>query len=200
MNNLNQDFTTLEYLARGTERQRSAYETLSKLKIMDVLHGYDPILVGTIPIHIDLPDSDLDIICEVHDFNGFKQWMVSEFGDLQDFRCVTRTVDGIRRIVANFRFQGWPIEIFGQPVPTKEQNGYRHMLIEHRILTILGDEGLSAIRELKSRGLKTEPAFAKLLKLEGDAYARLLEMVHWKEAEWIDFTEAWMGPKRAFPN
>jgi len=154
---------------------------------MDILQEYNPILVGTIPIDIDLPDSDLDIICEVHDFNSFEELVISSFQDFQDFRYSIRTVYGIRRIVVNFNYNGWPIEIFGQPIPSKEQNGYQHMIVEYRILKILGNKGHRMIRDLKDGGLKTEPAFAKLMKREGNAFELLLEIYDWEEDKLIDY-------------
>ncbi len=57
-----------------------------------------------------------------------------------------------------------------------KQNGYLHMMIEHRLL-VLGGEALRAdIRRLKTLGIKTEPAFAYYLGLKQDPYAALLEL------------------------
>jgi hypothetical protein len=78
-------------------------------------------------------------------------------------------------IVANFSIDGIAIEIFGQNIPTREQNGYRHMLIEHRILQERGEVFREAVIALKKSGIKTEPAFAQLLQIEGDPYLGLLE-------------------------
>lgn len=44
------DFTSIDYLSQGTEKQRQAYAALRDLKIMDLLQEYEPILVGTVPI------------------------------------------------------------------------------------------------------------------------------------------------------
>ena len=57
----------IAYLQSGNERQNNAYSALNKLKILKILREYNPTLVGTIPIEIDISESDLDIICEVYD-------------------------------------------------------------------------------------------------------------------------------------
>jgi hypothetical protein len=84
----------------------------------------------------------------------------------------------------------WPIEIFGQPVPTINQNGYRHMVIEARLLEIFGDSFRHQIIDLKSNGMKTEPAFAQLLKLEGNPYEAILRLNAYTDEEikkmWVD--------------
>ncbi|GAA0372744.1 DUF4269 domain-containing protein [Bacillus horti] len=176
-----QDFTQIDYLAKGNERQKDAYKTLRSMRLMELLEKFDPLLVGTIPIQIDLPESDLDIICEVHDFEHFEKHCVSHFQQYDDFVCSRSTVNGIKRIVVNFTHLGWPFEIFGQSLPTVQQNGYRHMVIEYRILQLMGSKGLKYIRELKAAGFKTEPAFAKLLGLVGDPYMALLQLYDWND-------------------
>jgi len=54
---------------------------LHKLEIFDYLKNYTPILTGTIPIEIDLPDSDLDIICECKDHISFAKDLTDNFGE-----------------------------------------------------------------------------------------------------------------------
>jgi hypothetical protein len=50
------------------------------------------------------------------------------------------------------------------------------MLVEHRILKEKGEVFRQQIIELKKQGYKTEPAFGKLLEIEGDAYEYLLRL------------------------
>jgi hypothetical protein len=68
----------------------------------------------------------------------------------------------------------FPIEIFGQNKPTIEQNAYRHMIAEYKILEEKGEEFKQKIIELKKQGIKTEPAFGMLLGLE-NPYEDLLK-------------------------
>jgi hypothetical protein len=140
-------------------------------------------LVGTVPLGINIDTSDLDIICEVKDIAEFGRHCHAHFGDYQGFTMTRRVVEEIERMRVNFMIENWPIELFGQNKPTTEQYGYVHMIIEHRLLTLYGEKFKEQIIQLKSTGLKTEPAFAKLLRLEGDPYLRLLEIAHWKDEE-----------------
>jgi len=141
---------------------------------MYLLKGYTPILAGTIPLGIDIADSDLDVLCYWKDKNTFINTLESSFSGMEKFCLKDYSIDNILTVKANFFLDGIEVEIFGQNIPVKEQYGYRHMVIEHRILGQHGDDFLKAIIRLKQQGLKTEPAFAKLLGLAGDPYKELL--------------------------
>lgn len=159
------------------------YQLLKKYRVLETLRDYDPILVGTVPIGINIKGSDLDIICEVKEFNDFERQMGVQFSNYDDFSLTRRVVDDMNRIKINFIIDGWPIEIFGQDKPTQEQNGFRHIVIEDRMIRMYGEKFKDQIIQLKNEGLKTEPAFAKILKLEGDPYLRLLELYKWTDEE-----------------
>lgn len=164
------DFTTIDYLKNGNEKQRRAYEVLTRHKLFDKLKSYSPILAGTIPIEIDIEGSDLDIICEVdlrfeEDFLEFI--MFSKLIPYEaDVTVENILINNEKCIVLNFMLEEFPIEIFGQNKPTIEQNAYRHMIAEYNILEENGEEFKQKIIELKKRGIKTEPAFGMLLGLE----------------------------------
>ena len=69
----------ISYLQQGTIRQQQAYRALVSLGIFEALAGFDPVLVGTIPIDLDLPESDLDIICEVNDLDDFERVLYAHY-------------------------------------------------------------------------------------------------------------------------
>ncbi len=163
------------HLAEGNERQRSEHALLKRLQLMDRLAEFDPILVGTVPIDVDVPGSDLDIICEVRVAERFLEAVRKLFADADvPIECVVRQVEDRERVVVRTHVDGWPIELFGEPLPVKRQNGYRHMIVEARLLERMGREGREAIRSLKAAGMKTEPAFACYLGMnDGDPYVRL---------------------------
>lgn len=167
-------FTTIEYLKLGTDKQRRAYHVICQLGIMKDLAAYTPVLCGTIPLRIDLPNSDLDIIMEVSDFEHFQQQATMLYGKNELFTLKRLTIREIPVIKANFFFQGFEFELFGQPQPVHKQYAYLHMVIQHRLL-----ETIPSLREqiilLKKQGYKTEPAFCMILGLEGDSYEKLLE-------------------------
>ncbi|KOP67797.1 HIT family protein [Bacillus sp. FJAT-18019] len=175
-------FRNIEYLHRGSAKQRDAALVIDELGIMDHLKSYDPILVGTIPIGIDIAGSDLDIICCVSDFTLFEREIKSRYSSLiPELTCTSRIVNKIERMVVRFQYKDWDFEIFAQPVPSSKQNGYRHMMIEHKLLNQLGEAAKQRIIELKRSGFKTEPAFAELLNIPGDPYEELLNMSSWSE-------------------
>ncbi len=170
------DFKNIEYLKSGNERQKQAYKELKKLRIFEILKKYNPILAGTIPIDIDLPTSDLDIICECVNHAEFKACLSNEFSAKKDFKVYSMIQNGIKATIVKFKTDHFLFEIFGQNVPTEKQNAYRHMIIENKILNSKGQEFKFKIRKLKSEGFKTEPAFAQLLGLNGNPYEELLKM------------------------
>lgn len=178
---MNHRFRNIEYLLHGTDRAKEAYHVLQQYKVMEILASYTPMLTGTIPIDIDIEGSDLDVICEVQSFTLFEQLLKHEFGKYENFKLTDKIVHGIRRMKANFRLEPFEIEVFGQPIPVLEQNAYRHMLIEDRILHLCNEEFKEQVRSLKRMGYKTEPAFAMLIGLEGDPYESLLGVDTWSD-------------------
>jgi hypothetical protein len=173
----------LSYLKHGTAVQREVYALLSELNVMTLLADHHPVLVGTVPIGIQVESSDLDIICEVHDREIFAAKASLLFSRMDDYCSESKIVDGVPRIKINFSAGGWPIELFGQPRPTGLQNGYLHMAVEDRVLKVLGDSFRQQVIALKTEGVKTELAFARLLQLEGDPYGALLKLYELSQSE-----------------
>lgn len=169
------NFDTIEYLQRGNSRQQQAYSTLTNNQILSTLKRFDPILVGTIPINIDLESSDLDIICCFADEREFQKSITDNFKNKSNFTIsVQQGLDSLV-VVANFIIDNFEIEIFGQRIPTRQQFAYRHLLVEHNLLNTYGEEFRQQIISLKQQGHKTEPAFAIVLGLTGDPYTELLK-------------------------
>ncbi|KAA3435927.1 DUF4269 domain-containing protein [Rufibacter hautae] len=169
------DFTTIEYLKSGTPRQQEAYHVLTRYSIMEYLQPYSPILAGTIPIDIDIANSDLDIICYWEHADQFKVSLFKYFSGYKGFQLIDKMVQDQRTVIANFMVESFEIEIFGQNKPSQEQYAYRHMAVEYHLLLSKGNQFRQTIRELKGQGLKTEPAFAHALGLKGDPYLELLK-------------------------
>ncbi len=167
------DFTTIDYLKEGNERQKRAYEVLLKYRIFEKLSNYSPLLAGTVPIGIDVEGSDLDIICEVKDNAGFEKFLIQAFENF-DLNIKKWNPNNKEFLVCNFELEEFPIEIFGQDKLTIEQNAYRHMIAEYKILEQKGEEFKQKIIELKKKGIKTEPAFGILMELE-NPYEDLLK-------------------------
>ncbi|MDR0907747.1 MAG: DUF4269 domain-containing protein [Rikenellaceae bacterium] len=160
-------FTDISYLATGNPRQRHCYAVLTKTRVLELLAPYGAVLAGTIPLGIDVPSSDLDVICRVTDFDEFARFARQNFGQYEDFAIRYLDRD---RVVCGFFEEGEEVEIYGSPTPPRQTNGFRHMIIEARLLGVLGGQFTEKVRALRREGMKTEPAFAWLLGLTGDPY------------------------------
>jgi hypothetical protein len=167
-------FDNIEYLKNGNERQRAAYRTLTENSIFERLQLFSPLLTGTIPINIDIDESDLDIICYWEKKDEFANTLRSEFGHIHGFNLTEQVINNYETVLACFWLDDFEIEIFGQNQPTKEQDSFRHMVIEYQILRARGEAFRQEIIKLKQDGLKTEPAFGRLLGFERNPYEELL--------------------------
>lgn len=182
----NFSFDNIAYLKDGNERQRQAYFTLKNHHILFKLGLFDPILVGTIPINIDIENSDLDIICCFDDKDDFYQSVYDNFRNEKNFKIAEQPNLDTLTIVASFNIENFEIEIFGQNIPTKHQFGYRHLVVEHQILNQYGEVFRQRIVELKQQGYKTEPAFGLVLGLSGNPYTELLKFENGQFTTWKD--------------
>lgn len=173
------DWHDPSYLQRGTPRQQEAYQVLQVLRVKPLLAAYDPVLAGTVPLAIDVAGSDLDIICAVPPTAqpAFAQLLRASYGHLPGFNLRQRQVGELATLISSFYWEEWPVEVFGQGLPTRQQNAYRHLVLEHAVLQAGGEIWRQAVLALKQQGLKTEPAFAQLLQLPGpDPYRALLQL------------------------
>jgi hypothetical protein len=165
------------YLLDGTERQQAAYGAMRYVGIEPMLADFDPMLVGTIPLDIDIESSDLDILLEIPDQYQFAQVVLPHFSRYRNFRYRHKTVRDRASWIVNFFAHGFEFELFAQHLTTSKQVAYRHMVVEYRLLEIGGAAARIAIRELKQGGMKTEPAFAQYFGIAGtDPYDALLAL------------------------
>jgi hypothetical protein len=169
------DFTNISYLKNGNQKQKMAFEVLTQFRVLEKLVEFNPILVGTIPINIDIEKSDLDIVCCWENKLSFIKKVKDLFEKEIHFTIHEVLIDNQESVVASFYLGSFEIEIFGQNIPTKQQNGYKHMVIEDEILRLRGENFRQEIIKLKKNGHKTEPAFGLLLGLKGNVYQELLD-------------------------
>lgn len=179
------DWHNPDYLQHGTPRQQQAHAALSRLGILAALQPYGPVLAGTIPLAIDVPDSDLDLICDVAEAAqpAFETLLRQHYGNLPEFRLRHTRWQEMPTVVCGFRAEGFAWEVFAQPRPARQQQAVRHMQVEYAVLQAGGEAWQRAVHRLRRQGLKTEPAFAQLLQLPGDPYAALLTLESWSVAE-----------------
>jgi hypothetical protein len=171
------DWRNIAYLLDGTERQQAAYRALRYVGIESILVDFDPLLVGTLPLNIDIESSDLDILLEIPDEFQYAQVLFPYFAEYKNFHYRRKIIRGETAWITNFYAHGFEFELFAQRKPTTQQTAYRHLLVEYRLLEIAGETAREAIRKLKQGGMKTEPAFAQYFSIDGaDPFDTLLAM------------------------
>lgn len=173
---LQTDYRNVAYLKNGSLTQQAAYRALKVVGVFQTLASYDPILTGTIPLGINLPESDLDIVCQAIDLEAFASLMRKTYSAYPEFSILKKTVKNIPSLVTRFSCCGFPFEIFAQDRPVESQHAYLHLLVEARLLALGGEETLQGIRVLRQAGLKTEPAFCAYFRFPGDPYVALLKL------------------------
>ena len=169
------EWRDISYLRDGTERQRGAFTNLQESGVLERLRGYDPVLVSTVCLDIDIAASDLDIICESPDLELFATNVTTIFSSFQGFN-VSRMESEEPAVVAQFFFDDWEYEVFAQRIPVERQNAFRHLIQIDRMLSCGGERWRETIRYLKRSGIKTEPAVAQALGLYGDPYQAVLSL------------------------
>ncbi len=184
------DWQDIDFLQNGSVTQKRAWNSLHNTMALDLLAHYNPVLTGSVPIDIDVEGSDLDIICTALDLKKFKDFITAEFSHRKNFCIQQINVNGQPTIIATFKDEYFPYEIFGQAVPVNQQNAYLHMLIESFLLGVGGDRARRTIRGMKANGIKTEPAFASYFGISGDPYKELRNFA----LEWVDQKIWHFGP------
>lgn len=185
--------------------ERPGYDTaLRQAKALEALAAFDPHVVGTPPLGIALPGSDIDIICHAPDGVAFCAALWRAFSAEAGF-TLRQWTSGERAIITSFTAHGWDFEVFGAAIPVRQQAGWRHFDVERRLLA-LGGEGFRAeIMRRRMAGLKTEPAFAAALALPGDPYQALLALAGESDPA-LAARLAWAGfgrddvPRRPLPS
>ena len=162
--------------AVSTRHDRRSYEAaLAECGVLGVLAAYDPRIAGTPPLGLDLPGSDIDVLCFAPDAHAFTDTVCRNFSNAPGFMA-RQQVRAPRPVVASFEVAGWRIELYGEAIPVDRQRGWRHFVVERRLLA-LGGEGLrAAVLAHRGKGLKPEPSFAATLGLSGDPYLALLDL------------------------
>lgn len=159
-----------------SSHSRPAYAAaLTQSGVLTRLANFDPHVAGTPPLDLDLPDSDIDILCHAPDPQAFAAAVWNAYRDQPGF-AMWQWQGSDRPVVARFRCAGWLFELFGQARPVAEQLGWRHFVIERRLLALGGEPLRAAVMARRRAGAKTEPAFAQVLGLTGDPYAALLTL------------------------
>lgn len=145
--------------------------------ILRHLTRFAPRIAGTLPLGISVASSDIDILCCASDPNEVGE-VIWQLKDSFNSLSIRRWISAKRPLIAAFTFADWPIEVFASPVPVDQQAAWLHFVAERRLLTIGGEALRDRVLALRNSGLKTEPAFAKALGLQGDPYDELCTLAN----------------------
>ncbi|CAM2068233.1 DUF4269 domain-containing protein [Sulfidibacter corallicola] len=197
---MNRDWRDITHLMSGTDRQRAVYQVIRDLDVFYRLKHYSPLLVGTYPIDLDIEDSDIDIICHAENLIEFDREITAAYARYQGFLSAPKIDGDLPSLTVDFTYKGMQVQIFAQQIPVEHQIAFRHMVIEDRLLHLAGFDARKAIRALKRRGLKTEPAFARYLEMEGDPYRELLALCRLSDEELLDRLPILRNPKTSYPD
>ena len=177
-------FCGLQKLQQASEVGANAALALQHADILGHLAEFDPVIAGTLPIAINTEQSDIDILCHAVDLSRFNDCVDSAFSSYPHYRRHQRAPTKHVGVASVVRFE---VEIFATDCPSTAQYGFIHMLAEARILALLGPDFAKRVRALKRQNVKTEPAFAQLLRLSGDPYIGLAELANMSMDEMTAF-------------
>ncbi len=111
-------------------------DAIDRIGILDILAPFDPHVVGTLPLGIALPDSDIDIVCHAPG-DAIAELIGTAFSSADDFALYQGSARG-RPLIAKFEAEGWLFEIFASTEPVVAQPGWQHFRIEQRLLGLGG--------------------------------------------------------------
>ncbi|WP_073953281.1 DUF4269 domain-containing protein [Thalassospira sp. TSL5-1] len=184
---------------RAGARGRCCAALLQASNLWDRLMPFGAVVAGTIPLGLDWASSDIDILLHTPDLPAFIAQCPGLFAGFAGYHCHQRGATShvgpavvVKLLVSHGASRNEEVEVFATCQPTQEQYGFRHMVVEARILHVCGDGFAARVRALKQAGLKTEPAFAQLLGISDDPYLALNSLFdyspqmleHWLAARW----------------
>ncbi|MCX6125505.1 MAG: VOC family protein [Proteobacteria bacterium] len=154
---------------------------LKESDLLQRLLPWDPVISGSVPLGVDVADSDIDVLLWHPDLKRAGSEISAA---LESLGRIEWTQEACRqgeclvgRLNCGFPFEStfqFVIEFFVSNVSSFEQHSHLHLLAEYKILVQEGLGFREGIRKLKSTGLSTEQAFCQKLGIVGDPYEALL--------------------------
>lgn len=164
------------------ESHKHVFSTLVASNILEEMKSFSPVVVGTFPLGVHTDQSDVDIILSHSNLQEIRETCLKYYSHLPGFKMHTACLLNLDSLIVHFYWKDVPFELFAQTQPSFVQNGYRHMIVEERLLKVGGDSFFNKVLELRQQGLKTEPAFARAIGLKkGDPFKALLTL--WRETD-----------------
>ena len=118
----------------SVRHDRPSYEeALGECGVLSVLAAFDPRIAGTPPLGLDLPGSDIDVLCFAPDAHAFTETVWHNFSGAPCFTA-KQLMRSSRPVVASFEVAGWRIELYGEAIPVEQQRGWRHDHIASRVV------------------------------------------------------------------
>ncbi len=172
--------TSLESVV-NIEINELVFSSIQKLGVLNTLSPFNPLIVGTLPLDIHTPSSDVDIIFSHTDLSQLKEILVKNYSHLDKFSIDFKPDKTPNYILANFQFNNTLFELYGSTTPTLEQRAFKHFNLQERLLKIGCTKFKQQIKTLRKKGFKTEPAFASAMNIKGDPYENLLDLYNSSE-------------------
>lgn len=176
LRNLKFHHLSLESVVR-LESNEKIWKALRQSQVLKLLKEHQALVAGTFPLGLQLEHSDLDILIQIENLDDFSAKAHKLWAAYEGFHSRREVIGDLESLIIYFKFQGVPFEIFAQNCAPVEQKAYRHFQLEEKLLEFGGPALQARVLSLrKTFGLKTEPAFAQALGLEGDSFQVLLDL------------------------
>lgn len=166
----------ISYLKLGGERPRAAYLALTELDLFCVLADYDPVLAGAFPLGLELHERELELVCHAPNLEQLATILTEVYGGYDEFTLEQSDDEGAPGLTCHFQYHDFHISIVGQPAPSREQDAYRHLVAESRLLRLAGPNARDGIRRLKADGFETASAFGAYFRLGDEPKRALLDL------------------------
>lgn len=154
---------------------------VSKSQVMELLKQYQPEVVSTILVGLDIDGSDIDIVCSYNspaERDNYVSTVKSKLSAQRDFILKVKE----NYVKTEFLLDGFHFDIYASAQPVIEQNAWRHFKVMERLVKTGGKPFQDIIRRKKQQGLKSEPAIASFLELSGDdPYQAVLSLEQWSD-------------------
>src|SRR5580698_9454474 len=108
----------------SSRNDRRPYEdALAECGVLEALGEFDARVAGTPPLGLDLPGSDIDVLCFAPAPHAFTDAVWRNFSSAPAFTA-KQLLRAPSPVVASFEAAGWRIELYGEAIPVDRQRGW----------------------------------------------------------------------------
>ncbi|MDF3818542.1 DUF4269 domain-containing protein [Leptospira sp. 96542] len=174
-------YLATQYLQMGNPTQQKLFSDLEEWKILKGLHGFKPLVAGTIPLGIDTTKSDVDILVQFNLPVHLIKICYAKFRFMSGFHTEEKNIENENTILVRFHTPKFRYEIFGQKKDPTQQTAWIHMMVEAKILNLANEDFRQNLIDMKQKGTKTEIAFAHLLGFKSKPFEAIKNMKDWDD-------------------